>query len=211
MSAPKTSMKTPCGVFNLAHSFDRLALADWLEEQDRLPEALLCRGPFVPLHVPNGRVAPEHRQGRDLSVRYMIRQDMPSVLGIERASFQGPWCQEDFVVFLRQGRIVGMVVELAAAHWNDPVAGFVIYELQKEALRVINFAVHPDWRRLGLGTVVIDRLRQKLIRGRRQRITFDCRLDVGMGRDFLRASGFRRRGPLVYWDLPAEAHMEGVE
>ena len=78
-------------------------------------------------------------------IRWMIRRDMPEVLGIEEASFEFPWLEEDFIRCLRQRNCIGMVAE-----YDDGVVGFMIYELNKSRIQVLNFAVHPDHRRSGL-------------------------------------------------------------
>ena len=37
-------------------------------------------------------------------IRWMIRRDMPEVLAIEHASFEFPWCEEEFLRVLRPPR-----------------------------------------------------------------------------------------------------------
>ena len=40
-------------------------------------------------------------------IRWMIRRDMPEVLAIEHASFEYPWCEEEFLRVLRQRNCIG--------------------------------------------------------------------------------------------------------
>src|SRR5215467_12994633 len=79
-------------------------------------------------------------------IRWMIRRDMPEVLSTELASFEYAWTEDDFLRCLRQRNCIGMVAE-----HNDRVVGFMIYELHKNRLHILNFAVHPSARRLGIG------------------------------------------------------------
>src|SRR5690606_11527131 len=44
-------------------------------------------------------------------IRWMIRRDMPEVLQIEKASFEFPWYEDDFIRCLRQRNCIGMVAE----------------------------------------------------------------------------------------------------
>ena len=76
----------------------------------------------------------------------MIRRDMPAVIGIENACFEFAWNEDDFIRCLRQRNCIGMVAEE-----EDKVVGFMIYELHKNRLHILNFAVHPDHRRVGIG------------------------------------------------------------
>ena len=91
------------------------------------------------------------------SVRWMIRRDMDEVLGIEQASFPIPWTEEDFLQCLRQRNCIGMIAER-----NEQVVGFMIYEMHKEKLHIVNFAVHPSWRRQGVGAAMVKKLVSKL-------------------------------------------------
>ena len=84
----------------------------------------------------------EERQQLGVHIRWMIRRDMPEVLKIEAGSFEFPWSEEDFIRCLRQRNCIGMVAE-----HDERVVGFMIYELHKSRLHIINFAVHPTFRR----------------------------------------------------------------
>ena len=76
----------------------------------------------------------------------MIRRDMPEVLQTEQESFEYAWTEEDFLRCLRQRNCIGMVAEQ-----GEKVVGFMIYELHKTKLHILNFAVHPGHRRVGVG------------------------------------------------------------
>ena len=78
-------------------------------------------------------------------IRWMIRRDMPEVLRTEQESFEYSWTEEDFLKCLRQRNCIGMVAEQ-----GEKVVGFMIYELHKAKLHILNFAVHPNFRRGGL-------------------------------------------------------------
>src|SRR5205807_3563325 len=71
-------------------------------------------------------------------IRWMIRRDMPEVLQTEQESFEYAWTEEDFLRCLRQRNCIGMVAEQ-----GEKVVGFMIYELHKAKLHILNFAVHP--------------------------------------------------------------------
>src|SRR5262245_38588077 len=73
-------------------------------------------------------------------IRWMIRRDMPEVLTTEQQSFEFAWSEEDFLRCLRQRNCIGMVAEQ-----GEKVIGFMIYELHKSKLHIMNFAVHPHF------------------------------------------------------------------
>lgn len=119
-------------------------------------------------------------------MRYMIRRDMPEVLDIERASFEFPWFEEDFIRCLRQRNCIGMVAEHA-----ERVVGFMIYELHKTRLHILNFAVSSQHRRRGVGRQMIEKLIDKVSASqRRNRITLEvCEVNLS-AQLFFRGCGF---------------------
>src|SRR3954452_10657096 len=90
-------------------------------------------------------------------IRWMIRRDMPEVLQTEQLSFEQAWTEEDFLRCLRQRNCIGMVAEQ-----GEKVVGFMIYELHKAKLHILNFAAHPQWRRQGVGQQMVGKLVSKL-------------------------------------------------
>lgn len=123
---------------------------------------------------------------KQVHIRWMIRRDMPAVLDIEQQSFAFPWSEDEFIRCLRQRNCIGMVVEC-----DSEVAGFMVYELHKNRLHLLNFAVHPKYRRSGVGSSMVDKLIGKLSPDRRSRITLEVRetnLDAQL---FFQAMGFR--------------------
>lgn len=122
----------------------------------------------------------------EIRIRWMIRRDMPEVLRIEQTSHDYPWCEEDFLRCLRQRNCIGMVAEQ-----GDKVVGFMIYELYKTKLHILNFAVCPNIRRNGIGRKMAERLKDKLSAHRRTRITIRLReTDLG-AQIFFRTVGFK--------------------
>ena len=106
----------------------------------------------------------------DLRIRWMVRRDMAEVLDIEQASFEFPWLEGDFLRCLRQRNCIGMVAE-----YDERVVGFMVYELHKDHLHVLNFSVRPDVRRRGVGQQMINKLIGKLSRRGRNRIMLEIR------------------------------------
>jgi len=97
-----------------------------------------------------------------MHVRWMIREDMPEVVAIEHASFEFPWEESEFLTCLRhRSNVIGMVAE----HERE-IVGFMIYEMNKIDLHVLNIAVHPNFRRELVGTTFLEKLKGKLTKRR---------------------------------------------
>lgn len=137
-------------------------------------------------------------------IRWMIRRDMPEVLQIEQDSFDYSWTEEDFLRCLRQRNCIGMVAEV-----GDKVVGFMIYELHKSKLHILNFAVCPNHRRNGMGGQMIAKLIGKLSSHRRTKITLAVRESNLNAQVFFRAQDFRATKVLrnYYEDSGEDAYL----
>jgi [ribosomal protein S18]-alanine N-acetyltransferase len=134
----------------------------------------------------------------------MIRRDMPEVVAIEQEAFEFPWSEEDFTHCLRQRNCIGMVAEMA-----DSVVAFMIYELHRTKLHMLNFAVRRSHRRLGIGTRMMDKLVAKLTPDRRGRIVLEVRETNLPAQLFFRSLGFRATTVMkdFYQDSTEDAYM----
>jgi ribosomal-protein-alanine N-acetyltransferase len=149
--------------------------------------------------------APQGQAGQlPVHIRWMIRRDMPEVLAIEEQCFEFPWQEDDFIRCLRQRNCIGMVAEA-----SERVVGFMIYELHKSRLHVLNFAVHEAQRRRGVGRQMSKKLISKLSHERRSRILLEIRETNLPGQLFFRQLGFRAVSVLrdFYEDTTEDAYL----
>jgi ribosomal-protein-alanine N-acetyltransferase len=124
-----------------------------------------------------------------VQIRWMIRRDMPEVLAIESECFPVPWSEEDFLVALRQRNCIGMIAE-----HNEKIVGFMVYELLKSALHVLNFAVAPWACRKGIGSQMVEKLIHKVSQQRRTEILIDVEEWNIAGQLFFKSKGFKAIG-----------------
>ena len=146
----------------------------------------------------------EQSQQVGVHIRWMIRRDMPEVIEIEQDGFEFPWSEEDFIRCLRQRNCIGMVAE-----HDDRVVGFMIYELHKTRLHILNFAVARSLQRQGVGTQMVAKLTSKLSSQRRTRVTLEVRETNLSAQLFFRACEFRAVSVLreYYDDSPEDAYL----
>jgi len=127
-----------------------------------------------------------HRKGIDVQIRLLIRRDMADVLRIEQESFEFPWAEEDFLGCLRQRNCIGMVAE-----HEQEIAGFMVYELHKSRLGILNFAVTPEARRKNVGYQMVTKLIDKLSLQRRNELLLEIRETNLDGQLFFSWHGFK--------------------
>jgi len=144
------------------------------------------------------------REQLRVHIRWMIRRDISEVLAIENESFEFSWLDEDFIRCLRQRNCIGMVAE-----HEDGVVGFMIYELHKTRIHVLNFAVARDYRRQSVGSQMLAKLIGKLSSQRRSRLVLEVRETNLPAQLFFRENGFLAVSVLreYYEDTPEDAYL----
>ena len=126
-------------------------------------------------------------------LRRMVRRDMADVLTIEQNCFEWPWTEDEFVRALRQMNCIG---EVAEDLHTGRVSAFMVYELHKAHIHLVNFAVRKTLWRQGVGRTMLAELLRKLSAVRRCRITLEVRETNVAAQKFWRAMGFRAQAIL---------------
>jgi [ribosomal protein S18]-alanine N-acetyltransferase len=114
---------------------------------------------------------------------------MQEVLEIEQHSFEYPWSPNDFTCCTMRCNCIGMISE-----YECRIVGFMIYELRKTHIHLLNFAVHERFRRIGVGTQMINILTSKLgtqNRSGRNKILLELRETNLDAQIFFRRMNFR--------------------
>lgn len=126
----------------------------------------------------------------NVHIRWMIHDDLPAVVAIERLSFDQAWSHDEFVLFLGGMHRIGVVAEVGDADHGFTTVGFLLYELYQCRFDVVNFAVHPEWRRSGIAGQMLRPLAAKLD-GSKCRINAVVRDSNLSAQLFFRSQGFR--------------------
>ncbi|MFC2157368.1 ribosomal protein S18-alanine N-acetyltransferase [Acidobacteriota bacterium] len=89
-------------------------------------------------------------------VRRMTKTDIPEVLEIERLSFPNPWRQSVFEGEVDNAPISHPIVVIHSR--LKKIIGYIIYWQIKEEIQISNICIHPDFRRLGIGEMILKDL-----------------------------------------------------
>lgn len=119
-------------------------------------------------------------------IRWLIKRDMDAVMEIEKRSFSHPWTEEEFTAHLKHRDTIGAVIED-----ETQILGYMIYELHKQKLQLLNVAVKPIERRSGYGRQMIQRLTEKLKQQGRSSIECTVTESNLNAQLFLQACGFK--------------------
>ena len=124
--------------------------------------------------------------------------DVAPVHEIERLSFATPWPSYAFEHELRGNRLARYLVARA----GDAIVGFAGIWLMVDEAHVTTFAVHPDWRRQGIGRQLLVNLVELSIAIGGRRMTLEVRASNLPAQALYRSFGFADAGtrPRYYTD-----------
>jgi ribosomal-protein-alanine N-acetyltransferase len=126
-----------------------------------------------------------------LEIRELTYSDLPSVIAIERRSFSAPWSLAMFVLELSKPTSICL-----GAFEGNQLRAHLICSRYHTVWHLMNVAVDPRWRRLGIATLLINRLFEEA--GDHDRYTLEVRTSnteaIEMYERFdFRSAGVRRR------------------
>ena len=117
----------------------------------------------------------------EIEVRAALREDLAAIAAIQAVSLvASPWNPEDYMQY-----------DCTVAADGGRVAGFVVVrQLAPGEREVLNFAVHPDYRRRGVGRRLIQ---AELARGPGARF-LEVRASNRVAIEFYTSMGFKQCG-----------------
>jgi ribosomal-protein-alanine N-acetyltransferase len=128
----------------------------------------------------------------DVRIRRLTYGDLPDVIAIERRSFPAPWSLAMFVLEFSKPSSVCL-----GAIRGDEVIGYLVCSRYHTVWHLMNVAVDPSYRRLGVATTLIEHLLDETDKGS-DRYTLEVRVSnseaIAMYESFgFRSAGIRRR------------------
>lgn len=102
-----------------------------------------------------------------IQVRCMIRRDLKEVLKIEKDCYSGAaWDSEDFTDTLCGRSYLNIVAED-----GEDVLGFLVAEIRDDKYHIMNMGVSPSNRKEGVGAALINKMKDRLPKRGRRRMT----------------------------------------
>lgn len=134
------------------------------------------------------------------SIRPALRADLAALLPIEQCSFGDPWSSAAFAELLESSHGFGLVAANRAG-----VGGYLIARAVASEAEILNLAVAPAYRRLGLGRRLLDQAIVRLGQRGAREFFLEVREGNFAARELYRACGFRTVGARArYYRNPVE-------
>ena len=133
----------------------------------------------------------------------MEEEDIPAILEIENVSFQNPWRASTF-----SGEIAnrGISYPYVIVHRNfERIIGYIIYWKIQEEVQICNFAIHPDYRKKGIGEAVMRSVIKAIQRDGGVYVFLEVRPSNLAARNLYKKLGFKILGTRKdYYHTPLE-------
>jgi len=84
------------------------------------------------------------------NIQKMISQDLDEVLAIEASASSTPWSKKMFSEEMQNPGSCCFVIKIEIES-KQPIIGFICFRNMAEESELLNIAVHPHYRRLGIG------------------------------------------------------------
>jgi ribosomal-protein-alanine N-acetyltransferase len=127
------------------------------------------------------------------TLRDMRRDDIGTVLEIERRSFAQPWSQAFFEKELATP-FARLIVAVAEEDARDRVVGYCCRWRVTDEVHLLNVAVHPEHRGVGHGRELVTAIVDEARRGRARVVFLEVRAGNVVARRLYRQLGFRDLG-----------------
>lgn len=137
-----------------------------------------------------GKPGLEGNGGLKVAFAEMKIEHLRQVLEIEERSFPSPWSYNAFAYEILQNRLASYIVALA----GEKVVGYAGMWVILDEAHVTNVAVHPAWRRMGLGRALMQELMRRAGLCGATRLTLEVRPSNTAARRLYAALGFEEVG-----------------
>ena len=122
-------------------------------------------------------------------VRRLEMKDLGAIDEIERLSYPTPWSRSMFA-----GELAKPASICLGAFVDDELVGYLIVSRYVDAWHIMNIAVDPAHRRLGLATALLERLFEDADDADRRGYTLEVRVSNEAAIRLYEHLGFRARG-----------------
>ncbi|EOD00407.1 ribosomal protein S18-alanine N-acetyltransferase [Caldisalinibacter kiritimatiensis] len=139
----------------------------------------------------------------DVIARKMTLDDLDEVMDIENKSFTTPWSRNAFITEVGKNTLAYYVV---AVKDKKVVAYGGLWFVVDEG-HITNIAVHPDYRGLGIGNVIVEELIRVCEERKLSRMTLEVRKSNNIAQSLYKKYGFESKGirPGYYQDTKEDA------
>lgn len=140
-----------------------------------------------------------------VNIRAMRKEDIDEVEYIERSSFSSPWTSRLFQLEMKKKNF--------AHYWvlevDKKLAGYCGYWKIEDEAHIVTFAIHPSYRRRGLGKILLSHILEDARQRKIKKITLEVRKSNYPAQVLYGGLGFKKVAirPSYYHDTGEDAFV----
>lgn len=127
---------------------------------------------------------------RGVELRPMCAEDLDQVTAIEKRNFRDAWTRRAFLAEMAASPTSQPLV----AVYEDRIIGYVVPWFVADELQIANLAIHEDFRRRGLGRLLLARVFEAAQRRGCRKAHLEVRRSNLIAQQFYQSLGFRETG-----------------
>lgn len=137
---------------------------------------------------------------KTITIREMLPEDVPVIAWIERSSFTAPWSETSFY-----GEVFNRYAITRVAEADGVIVGYICVKQIADECHLLDLAVHPDYRRQGIATMLLDNVLRDLREGSCRNMYLEVRTSNAEARKLYEKFGFTVTGiRKKYYSKPEE-------
>lgn len=123
----------------------------------------------------------------------MTEGDIDEILAIEEASFIAPWSKDLFIKELENSFSHNLLARRSEEGSPD-IVGYIVFWDVADETHLLDLAVHPDCRRVGVAKRLIEEMLLIAVNGGTRRVILELRQDNDNGLRLYRSFLFKKIG-----------------
>lgn len=120
-------------------------------------------------------------------IRPMTNRDISEVISIENVSYSAPWTRREFYGELNFNRLAKYFV----IEKEGKIVGYIGSWFFKDFVHITNIAVHPDYRKHGIGTKLMKHIIELASRKGAKKIVLEVRVSNKIAQNLYKKLGFK--------------------
>jgi len=138
-----------------------------------------------------------------INIRPMQEEDISEVESIERASFPSPWTSRLFYLEMKKKEFAYYYI----LEFNGKVVGYTGYWKVQDEAHIVTFAIHPFYRRRGLGKLLLSYILEETKKKGIKKVTLEVRESNYPAQKLYERVGFKKVAirPGYYHDTGEDA------